>query len=75
MKQGVRAFSTTNDLAAPSRDRLHEVEAHHRALDARLKELGRRTYLTPNEQLEAAEIKKRKLQAKDEMAELRRTIS
>ncbi|MCC6554250.1 MAG: YdcH family protein [Polyangiaceae bacterium] len=52
--------------------RLSLVEARHRELDARLKELGRHAYLTPAEQIEAAELKKMKLLAKDEIADLRR---
>lgn len=55
-------------------DRLNRVEARHRELEERLKELGRRPHLTPNEQLEIAEIKKHKLRAKDEMVALRRVL-
>ena len=50
------------------------MEARHRELDARLSELGRHLYLTPNEQREAAELKKLKLRAKDEIASLRRVM-
>jgi uncharacterized protein YdcH (DUF465 family) len=55
-------------------DRLSRVEARHRELDERLRELGRRAYLTPKEQLEITEIKKHKLKAKDEIAALRREM-
>ena len=55
-------------------ERLRAMEAHHRELDERLKELGRRSFLTPNEQLEISEIKKHKLRAKDEMVALRRFL-
>ena len=51
---------------------LSSMEAQHRKLDDRLRELGRRAILTPREQLEVAEIKKHKLRAKDEIASLRR---
>lgn len=51
--------------------RLREAEGRHQKLDARLRELGRRAYLTPAEQREVSEIKKLKLQAKDEMTTLR----
>jgi uncharacterized protein YdcH (DUF465 family) len=54
--------------------RLTSVEAKHRQLDERLRELGRRPFLTPKEQLEVAEIKKHKLRAKDEMMALRRSL-
>ena len=55
-------------------ERLNMMEARHRELDARLSELGRHLYLTPNEQREAAELKKLKLRAKDEIASLRRVL-
>jgi hypothetical protein len=48
------------------------MEARHRGLEERLRELGRHPYLTPQEQLEVVELKKHKLRAKDEMAALRR---
>ena len=75
MKQLVSMKGATQgiDLAPPS-ERLSLVEERHRELDARLRELGRRPYLTPKEQLEAVEIKKRKLQAKDEMVSLKRAL-
>lgn len=52
--------------------RLNVVETRHRDLDQRLKELGRRAYLTPSEQQEIAELKKQKLRAKDELALMKR---
>lgn len=55
-------------------DRLSQVEARHRALDARLKDLARHAYLTQEEQLEIAELKKQKLKAKDELFDLRRAM-
>ena len=55
-------------------ERLSFMEARHRELDARLRELGRHAYLTPSEQLEATEIKKMKLRTKDEIATLLRTM-
>ncbi len=53
---------------------LSSIEAHHRQLEERLKELGRRAFLTPKEQVEVAEIKKHKLRAKDEIIALRRAL-
>lgn len=50
---------------------LNRMEAQHQKLDARIKELGRRSFLTPREQLEAAELKKQKLYTKDKIAQLR----
>ncbi|HSN97637.1 MAG TPA: DUF465 domain-containing protein [Candidatus Nanopelagicales bacterium] len=70
MKQQV--ISTRAKTVNGMEDRLGVAEARHRELDIRLKELARRPYLTPAEQLEAAELKKKKLLAKDEIATLRR---
>jgi uncharacterized protein YdcH (DUF465 family) len=55
--------------------RLGEAEARHRALDERLRELGRHVYLTPEEQIEVAQLKKQKLKTKDEIQEMRRASS
>jgi len=52
---------------------LNSIEAQHRRLDERLRELGRQPFLTPKEQVEVAEIKKHKLRAKDELMALRHT--
>ncbi|HEX4338203.1 MAG TPA: YdcH family protein [Polyangiaceae bacterium] len=52
-------------------DRLHELEIEHRALDDRLRILSRRAYLTPDEQREASELKRKKLFAKDRLYALR----
>ena len=61
-------------MAGMAHERLSMMEARHRELDARLRELGRHAYLTPSEQREATEIKKLKLLAKDEIATLRRAL-
>ncbi len=53
---------------------LSSIQAQHQQLDDRLRELGRRPFLTPKEQLEVAEIKKHKLRAKDEIIALRRAL-
>jgi hypothetical protein len=53
-------------------DRVRALEEEHRNLEQRLRVLTRRAYLTPSEQREAAEIKRKKLSAKDEMAALSR---
>jgi hypothetical protein len=58
-----------NDMV---RERIRELEIKHRDLDTAVSRLGRRAYLTPGEQREFAELKKRKLIAKDELATLRR---
>lgn len=55
-----------------STQRLNEAEHRHKSLDARVKELGRRAYLTPSEQVEMADLKKQKLKTKDEIHALRR---
>ena len=64
----------TVSLRGGVEQRLTSIEAHHRELDERLRELGRRTYLTPREQVEVADLKKHKLRAKDEITALRRYL-
>jgi uncharacterized protein YdcH (DUF465 family) len=71
--QSLSSIDTERSLRSGN-DRLSLMEARHRELDARLSELGRHLYLTPNEQREAAELKKLKLRAKDEIASLRRVL-
>ncbi|HTJ85126.1 MAG TPA: YdcH family protein [Polyangiaceae bacterium] len=51
--------------------RIRTVEHTHRQLDSRLKELGKRVWLTPSEQREVADLKKLKLAAKDELTRLK----
>ena len=75
MKQGVRAELLRDMTPAVPHQRLTQIEAYHRELEDRLRQLGRHVYLTPAEQVEAAEIKKRKLAAKDEILSLRRVLS
>jgi len=53
-------------------DRIRTLEEEHRLLDQRLRVLTRRAYLTPDEQREATEIKRRKLSAKDRIVDLTR---
>jgi hypothetical protein len=53
-------------------DRRHALESEHRALDDRLRILLRRAFMTPDEQREAAELKRKKLAAKDQLSALAR---
>jgi hypothetical protein len=53
-------------------DRIRTLEQEHRLLDQRLRVLVRRAYLTPDEQREATELKRKKLSAKDEIVVLTR---
>ena len=53
-------------------DRIRTLEEEHRLLDQRLRTLVRRAYLTPDEQREATELKRRKLSAKDQIVVLAR---
>lgn len=54
--------------------RLHDLERQHQSLDTEVEALSRRAYLTPLEQQTARELKKRKLNAKDRIAALRRML-
>jgi hypothetical protein len=53
-------------------DRMTALETEHRALKERLRILSRRAYLTPDEQREQAELKRKKLFAKDQLYALAR---
>lgn len=59
-------------VAATAMDRMRALETEHRALDERLRILSRRAYLTPDEQREASELKRKKLFAKDRLYALAR---
>ncbi len=51
---------------------LEALLAEHRALDEKVRELGRRTYLTPAEQQEFSRLKKLKLAKKDLIMDMQR---
>ena len=55
-----------------SSEDLQALETTHRSLDKELHLLTRRAHLTPDEQRRAADLKKRKLSAKDKIYALRR---
>ena len=50
----------------------HSLAAKHRELEGRLRELTSKAYLSEPELLEEVTLKKRKLQLKDQMEDLRR---
>jgi uncharacterized protein YdcH (DUF465 family) len=47
-----------------------KLEEDHRKLDKLLDEISRKKYLTTDEEIEKKKLQKRKLQLKDQMAEL-----
>ena len=49
---------------------MEDWQGEHRALDLRLRRLNKRPFLTTAEQVEVAELKKRKLRAKEAMMAL-----
>jgi uncharacterized protein YdcH (DUF465 family) len=51
---------------------MDNLVAEHHALDAQVRALAKRAYLSQAEQLEEVELKKKRLRAKDEMRELQR---
>jgi uncharacterized protein YdcH (DUF465 family) len=53
-------------------DEYQELVAKHHELDERLSQLTAKHYLSEPEQLEEATLKKRKLQIKDRMEDIRR---
>jgi len=52
-----------------------ELRMQHQTHEGRLEELNNKAWLTPEEELEAKQLKKLKLHLKDQMANLRRTAS
>ena len=50
--------------------RLQALKEEHRLLDTRIQELSSRPYLTPDDQVEVARLKKLKLKKKDEIMQL-----
>jgi uncharacterized protein YdcH (DUF465 family) len=60
------------EQATPS---LEQLKADHRRHEQRLEELKQKAWLTPDEEIEEKQLKKLKLQLKDQMAALRRSAS
>jgi uncharacterized protein YdcH (DUF465 family) len=56
------------------RDELHRLADQHHELEGRLHALTEKHYLSEPEQVEEVTIKKRKLQLKDRMEDLRRHL-
>jgi len=54
---------------------IEELQLEHQDHERRLEELRRRTFLTPDEEMEQKRLKKLKLHLKDQMESLRRTAS
>jgi uncharacterized protein YdcH (DUF465 family) len=61
--------------ASGIKERIRRMEKQHQELDSRIDELGKRALLTPVEQREMGELKKRKLQAKDQIAAMKRVLA
>ncbi|GMV42327.1 MAG: hypothetical protein AMXMBFR64_40430 [Myxococcales bacterium] len=57
-----------------ARDEIRRLRTEHEALEKRLDELNLHVYLTTHEQVELKRIKKLKLQYKDQIHALMRTL-
>lgn len=64
-----------SDFAAPDPTALEALRVEHQMLEQRLAELDRHVALTAAEQIERAELKKRKLATKDRIARLTRAAT
>ena len=53
-------------------EEFHQLAAQHHELEGRLHELTGKSYLSQPEQVEEVNLKKRKLQIKDRMEDIRR---
>jgi uncharacterized protein YdcH (DUF465 family) len=60
------------DELLESHDEFRKLFRDHRTLDEQLEEMDRRSYLTPEEQVERKKLQVMKLHRKDRMAELLR---
>lgn len=60
------------EQAEPS---IEQLQADHKRHERRLEELKQKAWLTPDEEIEEKQLKKLKLQLKDQMAVLRRSTS
>jgi len=61
-----------NEQSPNTDEEYHDLAAKHHELDQRLTQLTAKHYLSEPEQLEEATLKKRKLQLKDRMEDIRR---
>ena len=52
-----------------------KLRREHQTHEKRLDELNKKAWLTPDEELEAKQLKKLKLHLKDQMEHLRRSVS
>ncbi len=59
-----------NNERAELEQRLATLRREHREMDDRIRDLSARPYLTPEEQMEIARLKKLKLRKKDEAMEV-----
>ncbi len=64
-----------NEQSQHPDEEFHDLAARHHELDERLSQLTAKQYLSEPEQLEEATLKKRKLQLKDRMEDIRRRRS
>jgi len=58
-----------------ARSTLEHLEEQHRTLKRQVAYLDRRTFLTPEQQLEATDLKKKKLATKDAISALRTRLN
>ena len=63
-------YEEIKEILIKEDDEFHRLADEHKSYDDELKELSRRRYLTPQEQLREVELKKMKLARKDRMMEI-----
>ena len=68
-------MGTETQAAGTNGDSYDVLLRQHQEYERRLEELNKKSWLTPNEELEAKQIKKMKLKIKDRLAQLSRTGS
>jgi len=68
-------MTSNHEQLEPASPSFDELQESHQQYEKRLEELKKKTWLTPDEELEEKRLKKLKLQLKDQMANLRRAVS
>jgi len=63
-------FEELKEILMKENEEFQRLAGEHKSYDEELKELARRRYLTPQEQLREVELKKMKLARKDRMMEI-----
>ena len=68
-------MSSDHNQVETTQPTYEQLQTQHQDSERRLAELSQKAWLTPDEELEEKRLKKIKLHLKDQMANLRRSVS